>query len=1144
METLTTGMVFYYLVFTLMTTAVTDAWPNRCRYSTNCYGYCYNYGYYYCHPGCASSITNCEEVRCTTSSNQYCFKCNYDRGGIRKAYEAVDSDGHRQRICEQRCSWREDSKFCYPGTCPGLPSTCDCLNGFSDDNCLTITEAPQVEQCSGKIKQTGHTNVCDVECDQKQTTYCNTIADKVEFEWTTSYAPNIGDLSRPYYVNELRFGIMSSVLEWTLTREGTTTEGRTENCLSEESSILNIPPDDLPSRSCTQTISLSTKLRHNDRITFKLRTKNGGFIKINNYDEEHTETINPPVLYTGILREDTSTVAFDFADPRHCTGTSQDCDGSILDIGDAYRKNGVITVRWVPNDWQDSPAGIHHYDCEAFLLATDDANTPLGIRSEAPHASQRNIDHQISETVLNLPETGLFAIVFTIFDAVGNFAKARRFLIFDDDSEIEIDDNKPISVTPAVYNAQFFWLNVEEGDITVSWRGHFYNAFYRDDNLLNGIDEMDPPLGQYDEISGQPPSSRSREPIPNADGVIKFEIDFAESSSGRTMAENWVEVEGVETNHVISITGSNNDYITVWLKAYDVIGNTKEDEMSFYIDRTPPALTDMKIVSVNKNNTVERGVAAGSGILVKAHDDESGILEIRWELYDKKDTKVKYGEGKMDETSPNRQSRRQCTGSTCTCLTYAKICFYLDFVVPIDTTNLKNFPKGKVQCIARVTVVNNAMLTTMDTIEMSLTAPSYGAPSKGNSGVAAGVSVVVILLIVLGVLGLLFYLSRKGKLPHLQCRGKTGTSSQARTKGNENVFAMRENNAEMGRNDNFNYNKPPPQPPKVLNTSICSEATQDGTARAEMEFSSQKLVLKELVKPGINKAKATNIAGKVGNSLVVVKALKDYTNKTQRDHLLNELEIMLKISPHENVIRLLGCITQSGSPKPSIIMEFATYGNLSDVLRKSHRTDKQTEEDDIYSYDDMFDSKNTVSSDQLMQFAIQIAYGLEHLSDLKIIHRKLGARNIFVGDGKVCKIASFSHAITTTGQTVKDKPSGRLPIRWMAPESLAESEFSFQSDIWTYGIVLWEIVTLGATPYPGMSNKEVSGQIKSGERMEKPPHCTDELYTLMLGCWNMQPDYRPTSSDIVVEMRRITTGEEVMDLSQYDSDLYGDINDL
>ncbi|XP_077869367.1 uncharacterized protein LOC102808112 [Saccoglossus kowalevskii] len=227
--------------------------------------------------------------------------------------------------------------------------------------------------------------------------------------------------------------------------------------------------------------------------------------------------------------------------------------------------------------------------------------------------------------------------------------------------------------------------------------------------------------------------------------------------------------------------------------------------------------------------------------------------------------------------------------------------------------------------------------------------------------------------------------------------------------------------------------------------------------------------------------------------------------------------------------------------KPSIIMEFAQYDNLSQVLRRSRQSNPDRP-DDVYG--NLFEGSDTLTSQKLLLFSEQVASGMEHVSSLGIIHRKLGARNVFVGNNEICKIGSFSKAIQTDKLEVKDKQETRLPIRWMAPESLSNHIFSFKTDVWSFGILLWEIVTLGALPYPGMKNKEITEQVAKGYRMEKPPHCTQELFTVMLRSWNKNIERRPGFGELVQEIRYINRQEEVCQLSQYDSELYGDINDM
>ncbi|XP_070536371.1 uncharacterized protein [Ptychodera flava] len=557
---------------------VTDSWPNTCYYNRNCYGYCCSSFNRYCCSGCNGNVENCADTRCTTSSNRYCYKCAYDRGGGKMAYEPVDDGPYRDRVCEQRCSWRQDSKFCYPGTCHGLPSTCACLNGFGGDNCLTVNTKPKIESCHGVIQRSGSGATCIFDCSDDGTVYCGVNSDRFVVDWVASYDPSLSSINRPYYVNDTGYGIVSAVLNWQLMRDNNEADGGVGVCLSEESHILNIPKSELPRRSCSHTIGMTSTVRHNDRLSLTLRTKNSGYIKINNYDQEDVVTVDDAKFYSGQITEKTTDILFDFAAPQHCIVTSSECTAGILGIINPYTRNSDVTVTWEPTDWNDVPSGIHHYDCEAYRLTSDPSGSGLlGMRTGAPHASERNIDRTVKSVQLNLPDTGVFAIIVTVTDTVGNSAKVRRFLTYDPDSVIRVDKDKPITASEGAFNAGLVWLTRSKGDITATWAGHFFNAFYRDGKFLNGIEEHDPPLGPYDESTGMPPSSRSRQAIPNDSGIVRFQFDFAESSSGRDDPENWVDIDEGKTTHTISITDDNNEFITIWMKAFDVMDNMKEE---------------------------------------------------------------------------------------------------------------------------------------------------------------------------------------------------------------------------------------------------------------------------------------------------------------------------------------------------------------------------------------------------------------------------------------------------------------------------------------------------------------------------------------------------------------------------------------
>jgi fyn-related kinase len=137
---------------------------------------------------------------------------------------------------------------------------------------------------------------------------------------------------------------------------------------------------------------------------------------------------------------------------------------------------------------------------------------------------------------------------------------------------------------------------------------------------------------------------------------------------------------------------------------------------------------------------------------------------------------------------------------------------------------------------------------------------------------------------------------------------------------------------------------------------------------------------------------------------------------------------------------------------------------------------------------------------------------MAYLESRNYIHRDLAARNVLVGENNEVKVADFGLA-----RVVKDmrnfyeaREGTKFPIKWTAPEAAIYNKFSVKSDVWSFGIVLTEIVTFGRTPYPSMSNQEVLQEVSRGYRMPQPPGCSDRLYQIMLCCWKHEAETRPT----------------------------------
>ncbi|XP_065368549.1 serine-rich adhesin for platelets isoform X2 [Calliphora vicina] len=233
---------------------------------------------------------------------------------------------------------------------------------------------------------------------------------------------------------------------------------------------------------------------------------------------------------------------------------------------------------------------------------------------------------------------------------------------------------------------------------------------------------------------------------------------------------------------------------------------------------------------------------------------------------------------------------------------------------------------------------------------------------------------------------------------------------------------------------------------------------------------------------------------------VAIKTLKSGTMDPK--DFLAEAQIMKKLR-HNKLIQLYAVCTVE---EPIyIITELMKHGSLLEYLQGKGRSLKMP---------------------VLIDMAAQIAAGMAYLESQNYIHRDLAARNVLVGDNNIVKIADFGLARLIKEDEYEARVGARFPIKWTAPEAANYSKFSIKSDVWSFGILLTELVTYGRIPYPGMTNAEVLTQVEHGYRMPQPPNCDQRLYEIMLECWHKDPMRRPTFETLQWKLEDFFTSDQ------------------
>eukprot|EP00105_Crassostrea_gigas_P033200 XP_011456474.1 PREDICTED: uncharacterized protein LOC105348641 [Crassostrea gigas] len=1084
---------------------------------------------------------------------------------------------------------------CFPGSCSDFKH-CQCNSGFTGSyglNCcktMTTDMVPIITKCSSYlafIERTGKrremyrfatdsskpnsTEIDTLWINQKRYNFFNV-------RFSAMFTPP-GNMMRPNYVQEFKLGIVSGQIQVDLTKVDRNDPSK--QFVSINKTTLNCPynPGSLnPDTSvywCNFTDSnFDRLLEHGDNLTISVIATNGGFRKLNKP--------NSPVQDTFIGQKSTKATRFrfDFVKPQHCI-TDGKCNQTPFTVLQDITKSR-LSFSW--DGWSDDMSGVHGFSIQEFLLKPNGNVQPNLTEPDPWHAKntfQLDVD---ARSFHHTPsEPGMYSYILNVMDTANNTEFARSLVLYDPDSTITLASNSSsFTVASGVKETNYTWQDNLDRSINAVWKGHFRNKFQEDNKLLIPVStymnydfytmKARYVLPLLDDMDG----NRTLKGIKNVHGIVRFEYAYRNANQGTDNPSILSAVDDIfSETQTFNLSRRDGDGINIWVKATDVMGNTKIDKTQIYFDSTPPRPLTKTDVLFTPNTNVSK-YPFSSRLKVLTRDEDSGIYRVHWRLISNNSGVVfKSGfiEGNKSKSDPGYSNGYQIPKgeffynshildiNNCW-MVVAKKEFQTEFVMleltvynmamkathynhtitdlaslygmdqysgPMHLHVAATYDNGvrlkwtiAPSCYNRKKTIlqyqssngqkfsfnisndadwvdltgldsdtsyNLSFVTKYNGGEVSdpvlLSFKTNESPPTLTGGAIAGIVIVILLL--LGGVIFMVTMWRMGRLSRMK-QGVQRRVTVVRTRINNRFSSAHTNPAY--EDDIYIYGN------MAINETN-RWVLPSSTIGIESLITSGRFadIYKAMYRPkGNNERKG----------IVVAKILK--SGYSEENALTMRAKINFfgtEVGEHQNILLFIGAVIDNNAMGPYMILEYCEKGQLRDWLMQQKNS---TSEDTI---------------EQLYRIIYGISKGMCHLETKKIVHKKLAARNILLTDELEPKICGYGpepnqKENNDADGNVKSDDKERIPLKWTAPESLTTMrDATTKSDVWSFGIVVWEIFSFGESPYPGIRSRQIKEEIKNGYRMKRPEFANDFYYKLMQQCWQAKPKQRPTFKEIM-----------------------------